>query len=70
MVLEECPRTYITAESEAMVEEFFVRRRMGGIVFSELTARQVDAFMILETTLLGEIKRGQEFRGATGREFQ
>jgi hypothetical protein len=57
-----CPTSYITAASETLVEEFFVRRRMGAIDFSELSARQVEAFAILEKALTAEIKHGQERR--------
>jgi len=57
-----CPTSYITSESDALVEEFFVRRRMGAIAFSELSARQVEAFAILEKALTAEIKHGQEKR--------
>jgi hypothetical protein len=64
VVLHECPRGYITAESECLVEEYLVRRRLGGLRFSELTARQAEAFLILEKALLTEIKRGQQDRRA------
>jgi hypothetical protein len=57
-----CPKSYITAESETWVEEFFVRRRMGAIDFSVLSARQVEAFAILENALTAEIRDGQEKR--------
>lgn len=57
-----CPTSYITPESETLVEEFFVRRRLGAIDFSELSARQVEAFAILEKALTSEIKHGQEKR--------
>jgi hypothetical protein len=43
-----CPRSYVTAESDGLVEEFFVRRRLGAREFEELSARQVEAFLILE----------------------
>jgi hypothetical protein len=49
----------ITAESEALVEEFLVRRRLGGIVLSELSARQVEAFLILEQALGTERGNGE-----------
>jgi len=49
-----CPKSYITAESEALVEEFLVRRRLGGLRFEELSARQVEAFLILEKELSDE----------------
>jgi hypothetical protein len=46
--LRTCPKPYITAESQTLVEEFFVRRRLRGMDFAELSARQVEAFVILE----------------------
>ena len=46
--LRTCPKAYITAESQTLVEEFFVRRRLRGMDFAELSARQVEAFVILE----------------------
>ena len=42
-----------------MVEEFLVRRRLGGISFGELTARQVEGFLILEQALAAEILAGR-----------
>jgi hypothetical protein len=62
VVLFTCPKSYVTSESETLVEEFFVRRRMGSIDFSELNARQVEAFALLENALTLEIKDGQEKR--------
>ena len=59
MALETCPKSYITADSEAMVEDFFVRRRLGGIRLAELGARQVEAFLILEQALIAETREGQ-----------
>jgi hypothetical protein len=41
------------------VEDFLVRRRLGGMQFSELTARQAEAFLILEKALVTEMKNGQ-----------
>jgi hypothetical protein len=49
-----CPKSYITAESEALVEEFLVRRKLGGLRFEELSARQVEAFLILDKELNDE----------------
>jgi hypothetical protein len=57
-----CPKSYITSYSETLVEEFFVRRRLGAIDFSELSAKQVEAFAILEKALTAEIKDAQEKR--------
>jgi hypothetical protein len=52
--LTTCPKSFITAESEALVEEFLVRRKLGGLRFEELSARQVEAFLILEKELSDE----------------
>jgi hypothetical protein len=54
-----CPRSLITTESEALVEEFLVRRRLGGTVFKELGARQIEAFLILEQALAAEGSDGE-----------
>jgi hypothetical protein len=59
---ETCPKSYITAESVGLVEEFLVRRRLGGMKFEELTARQVEAFLILEKALAKEMKHGEHNR--------
>jgi hypothetical protein len=59
VALATCPRSYITTESGLMVEEFFVRRRLGGIRFAELSARQVEAFLILEQALEAETRETQ-----------
>ena len=44
---EECPKSLVTGESLALVEEFFVRRRLGVTYSPGLSARSVDAFLIL-----------------------
>ena len=59
VALTQCPKSVITAESEALVEEFFVRRRLGGTTFAELSARQVEAFVILESALTEERNNGE-----------
>ncbi len=51
-----CPVSFISAESQAFVEEFFVRRRLGSRDIDALSARQVEAFVILEKALAGEMK--------------
>jgi hypothetical protein len=51
---ESCPKSYITADSEGLLEDFLVRRRLGGISFGELSARQVEGFLILEQALAAE----------------
>ena len=37
-----------------MVEDFLVRQRLGGMDFQELSARQVEGFLILEQELTAE----------------
>jgi len=58
--LRTCPKSYITAESHTLVEEFFVRRRLGIREIASLSARQVEAFVILERALAGEISDVQQ----------
>ena len=43
-----CPKPLITAESLALIEEFFTWRMFGGADYKELPARNVDAFVLLE----------------------
>jgi hypothetical protein len=43
----------------ALVEEFSFRRRFGQMNPEHLTARQADAFMLLEAELAREIKDGE-----------
>lgn len=57
---EECPKSYITGESLAWVEEFQVWKRLGYPRVEEMTARQVEAMLVLEAELAEEVKRGQE----------
>ena len=58
VLLETCPTGYVTADSQVLVEDFLVRRRMRAFDFEELTARQVEAFVILEQELAGELNNG------------
>jgi hypothetical protein len=59
VALAECPKPLITAGSEALVEDFLVRRRLGAATIAELTARQVEAFVILESALMEERNNGE-----------
>jgi hypothetical protein len=45
--VEECPKSLVTGESLALVEEFFLRRRLQIAFTPELPARKADAFVIL-----------------------
>jgi hypothetical protein len=60
VALDECPKSYITAESAGWLEEFWVRKRIGGgMGIEELSARQVEAFVVLEKALAEEKRNGQ-----------
>ena len=59
---EVCPRSYMTAESIGLVEEFLVRRRLGEMRVEGLSARHVEAFLILEKALAREMKHGEHGR--------
>lgn len=48
-----------------MVEDFFARRRLGGIRVSELTAKEAEAFVILENELASERNDGQHSARST-----
>ena len=54
--VQECPKSFVTAASVELVEQFFVWKASGAGGWGELTARQADAFEALEV----------EWRGANG----
>ena len=57
---EECPKSLVTGESLALLEEFFVRRRLGFHErIDEIEARKVDAFLILQDEMEREERDGQ-----------
>ncbi len=53
---EECPKSMVTGESLSLLEEFFVRRRLGMTNEMEMAARKVDAFMVLREEMEREEK--------------
>ena len=55
---EECPKSYVTGESLALVEEFFVRRQMAMTAGMDTEARKVDAFLILRDEMEREEQDG------------
>jgi hypothetical protein len=59
-----CPKSFVTAESETWLEEFFVRKRLGGLDLNSLSARQVEAFAILEKAVAAEKNHGDQNRSA------
>lgn len=61
--LDTCPKPYVTAESLSLVEEFFLKRRLRGLD-ENLSARQVQAYMILEQELAAEMAAGSAVTGS------
>jgi hypothetical protein len=59
IAVDTCPKSYITAESEAFLEDFLVRKSLHIVNLDELTARQADAFVILEQALAEELNDAQ-----------
>lgn len=54
VALETCPQSFITAESQSFVKEYFVRRKLGAFPVEQLSAREVDAFVTLEREFQAE----------------
>jgi hypothetical protein len=59
VALTRCPRSVITAESETRVEEFLVWKRLGRAATGELSAKQVEAFVVLENAMEREKRNGE-----------
>lgn len=55
---EECPKSFITGQSLALIEEFFVRRRLGIQDSLSTEACKVDAFLILRDEMEREERDG------------
>src|ERR1700722_15559178 len=55
---EECPKSLVTGESLALLEEFFVRRRLRMVDGMDTPARKVDAFLILREEMEREERDG------------
>ena len=56
MAITTCPKSFITAQSVAWLEEYLVRRRFGQIRLEDLGAREVEAFLILEDEMANAMK--------------
>ena len=56
---DECPKSFVTSESVALVEEFFVRRRLEIQDSLEIEARKVEAFLILRDEMEREERDGK-----------
>jgi len=56
--VDECPKPLMTGESLSLLEEFFVRRRLGIADSLDLEARKVEAFLILRDLMEKEERNG------------
>ena len=50
-----CPKSFVTGQSMAWLEEFMVRRKLRQSSRDELGARQAEAFLILQAEWEAEI---------------
>jgi hypothetical protein len=55
---QECPKSFVTGDSMALLEEYFVRRRLGIPDSLETEARKTDAFLILRDLMEAEERNG------------
>jgi hypothetical protein len=55
----ECPKSFITAQSLAWVEKYCVRRKLRQTGIDRLEAREVEAFLILEHELASEARNAE-----------
>jgi hypothetical protein len=55
-----CPKSYISGESVAWLDQFQTWKRLGYPDPQTLSARETQAMLILEQELLNEVKRGQQ----------
>jgi hypothetical protein len=59
-VATQCPRSLISADSLAYIEEFFTWKLFGGMDHYALAAKTVDAFFVLEREWLKEKRNGHD----------
>ncbi|HYM09894.1 MAG TPA: hypothetical protein VEU62_04145 [Bryobacterales bacterium] len=53
MAITECPVSYVTGESVALLEDFYAHRALGGArEILEWPARRVDGFVALKSELM------------------
>ena len=54
LLLEECPKSYITGESLGILESYLVWRKFGGVPIETRGAKEVDGFLALDAELAAE----------------
>ncbi len=52
-----CPKSWITPESLALLEQYYAWKRLGSVDYRTLSARHADAFCTLENELAEGAKR-------------
>lgn len=50
----ECPKTYVTPQSLAWIDEFALWRRYPARGYADTEAKKLDAFLVLEAQLAAE----------------
>ena len=56
---EICPKSLVTAQSIAWLEEYVMRKKNGGGPAEDLPARKLEAFLVIETELAEEIEEAK-----------
>jgi hypothetical protein len=57
---DQCPTSVVTAQSLTWIEQFYVFRRLGPNYPGELSAREVEAFLILDRETRAEGSDGRQ----------
>ena len=57
---DRCPTSIVSAQSLTWIEQFYVWRRLGAKYPGELSAREIEAFLILELEAQAEMNHGRE----------
>lgn len=57
MATDRCPRSLLSVESLDWVERFFVWQRFGTLAGERLSAKDIDAFAVLQDELVKEMGR-------------
>ena len=60
VVATNCPKSSITPESLSWIEEFYAWKLAGGMDYRTMSARQVDAFSVLERELAAERREARD----------
>ena len=56
LTIFECPKSFVTGDSLVFIERYGIWKRFGGQSIEMLSARDVEAFLILEAEVEGEAR--------------